>query len=87
MTLESIWYEYSPYGYAVVGVVSSLNYQSVVSVISGITLLAASFTIFRMRRIYRKNKALQRERDERMKRTAKRKLRKPAAMLDDEDEF
>ncbi|MFI4940823.1 MAG: hypothetical protein ACHP7O_10860 [Burkholderiales bacterium] len=87
MTLESIWYEYSPYGYAVVGVASSLNYQSTVSVISGITLLAASFTIFRLRRIYRKNKEAQRERDERMKRMAKRKLRRPAAMLDEEEEF
>lgn len=87
MTLEATWYEYSPYLYLAGGLVSISNRSSSISVISGILLLIASVTILRMRWIYRKNMALQRERDERMKRVAKRKLEKPTITLADEDEL
>lgn len=87
MSIEATWYEYSPYLYTVGGLVSISNNGSYISIISGVMLLVASVTIFRMRWIYRKNALLQRERDERMKRVAKRKLEKPTITLADEDEL
>lgn len=87
MKIEAIWYEYSPYLYAVGGVVSVSNFRSYISIISGVMLLIASATILRMRWIYRKNVVLQRERDERLRRVAKRKLLKPTVTLAEDDEL
>lgn len=87
MKIEAAWYEYSPYLYAVVGLLSISNYGSYISVISGLLLLVASGTILRMRWMYRKNATLQRERDERLKRVAKRKMMKPTITPDEEDEL
>ena len=87
MKIEATWYECSPYLYAIVGLVSISNYDSYISIVSGLLLLAASGTILRMRWIYRKNVVLQRERDERLKRVARRKMQKPTVTLAEEDEL
>jgi len=88
MNIEPIWYEGSPYVYAGVGVASLSNYQSYIAILSGIVLLTASVTIIRMRWVYRKLKAIEREQQERMTRASTRsKLRQNSRlMLDDEDE-
>ena len=54
MDLETLWYEFSPYVYAVAGVVSILNLKSGLSITSGILLLGASATILRLRWINRR---------------------------------
>ncbi|CAN5374434.1 hypothetical protein BH11PSE11_BH11PSE11_32120 [soil metagenome] len=88
MKLEPIWYEYSPYLYAVAGVVSISNYPSYISIGCGVLLLIASGTILRMRLMYRRNKALEHEREERLKRAAKRALvRSSTIMRIDDDEL
>lgn len=87
MNLEAIWYEYSPYVYAAAGAISISNVHTAIGLISGVMLLIAAATILRMRWMYRRNAALQDERDERMKRVAKRKLEKPTITLADEDEL
>jgi hypothetical protein len=53
MSLEALWYEVSPYVYFVVGLASALFSNSDVGFVSSALLLAASFTILRLRRIYR----------------------------------
>ncbi len=53
MILETLWYEVSPYVYAVVGLASGLISHSDLGLMFSALLLAASFPIFRLRRIYR----------------------------------
>lgn len=53
MILESLWYEASPYVYVVVGLASSLISNSDLGLLFSALLLAASFTIFRLRSTYR----------------------------------
>lgn len=54
MDLETLWYEFSPYLYAVAGVASILSTRSTVGIVSGLLLLAASGTILRLRWNYRR---------------------------------
>lgn len=53
MSLEALWYEVSPYVYAVVGMAAALFSNSVTGFVFSALLLSASLTIFRLRRIYR----------------------------------
>lgn len=53
MILETVWYEVSPYVYVVVGLASSLISNSDLGLMFSALLLVASFTILRMRRMYR----------------------------------
>ncbi len=53
MILETLWYEVSPYVYVTVGLASGLISNSDLGLMFSALLLAASFTIFRLRRIYR----------------------------------
>lgn len=53
MDIETMWYEGSPYLYAVVGVVSLFG-GSVLALVSGGLLITASLTIMRMRWVHRK---------------------------------
>jgi hypothetical protein len=85
MNIEPIWYEYSPYVYAAGGLVSISNYRSYVAIASGVMLLAAAGTILRMRWVYRKNKALEREREERVKRVTQRKRMKQTTLIIEDD--
>lgn len=83
MKIEAIWYEYSPFVYAVAGILSVSNYGSYISVMSGILLVAAAATILRMRWVYRKNRAEKTIRDKRAQRVANRKRTRQADMADD----
>ena len=53
MSLESLWYETSPYLYLVVGLVSALFSNSALGLVFSAVLVVASVTIFRLRRTYR----------------------------------
>jgi len=53
MSFEALWYEVSPYVYFVVGLASASFSNSDVGLIFSALLLTASFTIVRLRRIYR----------------------------------
>lgn len=54
MDLETVWYEFSPYVYAAAGLASVLSTHSTVGIVSGVLLIAAAATIFRLRWIYRR---------------------------------
>lgn len=54
MDLETLWYECSPYVYAIAGIVSILNLKSGLSIVSGVLLLGASATILRLRWVNRR---------------------------------
>ena len=49
-----MWYELSPYVYAIAGLASVVSTRSTVGIGSGILLLAAAATIFRMRWSFRR---------------------------------
>ena len=85
MNIEAIWYEYSPFVYATAGVFSISNYGSVISLVSGVLLIAAALTILRMRWVYRKKRAEQGNRDRRAERVAKRKRMRQVEPVDDVD--
>lgn len=88
MKLEPIWYEYSPYVYAVGGMLSLSNYGSYISIGSGVLLIGASATILRMRLVYRRNRAEQLEREERALRAARRsRERNTTRMIIDDDDL
>ncbi len=53
MSLEPLWYEVSPYVYFVVGLASVLFSNSDLGLLASALLLTTSFTILRLRRIYR----------------------------------
>lgn len=53
MSLEALWYEASPYVYLVVGLVAVLFTNSDLGLVFSALLLTASFTMLRLRRIYR----------------------------------
>ena len=54
MRVEALWYELSPYVYFVVGLASAAFSTSDFGLVCCALLLSASFTIFRLRRIYRR---------------------------------
>lgn len=53
MILETLWYEVSPYVYSALGVVAGIVSSSDLGLLFSALLLAGSFAIFRLRRIYR----------------------------------
>jgi hypothetical protein len=53
MSLESLWYEASPYLYLVVGLVSALFSNSALGLVFCVLLVTASVTILRLRHSYR----------------------------------
>ena len=53
MSLESLWYEVSPYVYFVVGLAAAAFSTSDFGLVCCALLLTASLTIFRRRRMYR----------------------------------
>jgi hypothetical protein len=88
--LEPIWYEYSPYVYAVGGMFSLSNYGSYIAIGSGVLLIGASATILRMRLVYRRNRAEQLEREERALRAARRSRERNTTRMiihDDDDDL
>ena len=84
MDIETIWYEYSPFVYAVAGILSVSNYGSYLSVVFGTLLIAASLTILRMRWVYRKKQAEKIHRDKREERVARRKRTRQVDPVDDQ---
>jgi hypothetical protein len=54
MNLEVCWYEFSPYIYAVLGILAIVFSDSFVGVTSGGLLIVAAITIVRLRWHYRK---------------------------------
>jgi hypothetical protein len=54
MDFETIWYEYTPYIYAVAGIMSILQIGSLIGISFGLLLIAAAGLIIRMRHNYRK---------------------------------
>jgi ABC-type polysaccharide transport system permease subunit len=54
MDFESIWYEYTPYLYAIAGIMSILHIGSIIGTSFGLALLVAAGFIIRVRHNYRK---------------------------------
>jgi hypothetical protein len=57
MSLEEIWYESSPYVYALLSVVVVLSSDGTLATLSGCMLLAAAATIIRLRWKHRQQRA------------------------------
>jgi len=57
MSLEEIWYETSPYVYALLSVVVVLSSDGTLATLSGCMLLAAAGTIIRLRWKHRQQRA------------------------------
>jgi Flp pilus assembly protein TadB len=62
MDFEAIWYEYTPYIYAVAGIMSILQIGSIIGIAFGIALIAAAGVIFIKRVNYRKRQSKKNER-------------------------
>jgi hypothetical protein len=62
MDFEAIWYEYTPYIYAVAGIMSILQIGSIIGIAFGIALIAAAGVIIIKRVSYRKRQADKSER-------------------------
>lgn len=71
-SLEEIWYETSPYVYALIGALVLLGAESTLATVSGGLLLLASATIMRLRWKHRHQRRA-RQTDERSPRPAKRR--------------
>ena len=56
MSIETLWYEVSPFIYGIVGVAALSGAQTAIGIISGGLLIAAAATVIRMRWVYRRNK-------------------------------
>lgn len=57
MDFESMWYEYTPYLYAIAGIISILHIGSIIGVGLGLILVAAAGMIIYMRQSYRKTRS------------------------------
>ena len=57
MDFETIWYEYTPYLYAIAGIMSILHIGSVIGICFGLLLVAAGALIIRKRHNYRKSQS------------------------------
>jgi UPF0716 family protein affecting phage T7 exclusion len=62
MDFEAIWYEYTPYLYAIAGIMSILHIGSIIGVSFGLALVAAAAFIFHRRHSYRKARSSKDER-------------------------
>lgn len=56
MDLETLWYEVSPYIYAIAGVLALISVDSRLSTFSGGLLILAALTVIRLRWSYRKQR-------------------------------
>ncbi len=54
MDFETIWYEYTPYLYAIAGIMSILHIGSIIGISFGLLLIAGAGLIIIMRLKYRK---------------------------------
>jgi len=54
MDLETCWYEFSPYLYVVVGLISIFYATTAVGNIAGVLLIGAAVTILRLRWVHRR---------------------------------
>lgn len=54
MDLETCWYEFSPYLYIVVGLVSIFYATTVIGSVAGVLLIGAAVTILRLRWVHRR---------------------------------
>jgi uncharacterized membrane protein HdeD (DUF308 family) len=54
MDIEKLWYEFSPYLYAIAGVISIFNPGTYLSIILGVLLIAFAVAALGMRWVYRK---------------------------------
>lgn len=57
MDFETLWYEYTPYLYAIAGVMSILHIGSVIGISFGLILVAVAVLILRARHNYRKSQS------------------------------
>lgn len=57
MDFETLWYEYTPYLYAIAGIMSILYIGSVIGVMFGLFLVVAAVVIIGARHKYRKSQA------------------------------
>lgn len=57
MDIEKLWYEYTPYLYAIAGVMSILHIGSVIGISFGLALVAVAVLILRARYHHRKSQA------------------------------
>lgn len=62
MDIETIWYEYTPYLYAIVGIVSILHIGSLIGICFGLLLIVAAGLIILVRHNYRKSQSGEKER-------------------------
>jgi hypothetical protein len=61
MDFETIWYEYTPYLYAIAGIVSILHIGSIIGISFGLVLIAGSGLIIIMRFNARRKQSNHRE--------------------------
>lgn len=54
MDLETCWYEFSPYLYVVVGLISIFYSSTAAGSAAGVLLIAAAVTILRLRWVHRR---------------------------------
>ena len=59
MDFETIWYEYTPYLYVIVGMMFMLHIGSLIGMFFGGLLVAAAGLIIYKRRNYRKSQSMQ----------------------------
>ena len=62
MDFETMWYEYTPYLYAIAGIVSILYIGSIIGISFGVLLVAGSGLIIAMRVNYRRKQSDKNER-------------------------
>ncbi|OGB27245.1 MAG: hypothetical protein A3I66_10020 [Burkholderiales bacterium RIFCSPLOWO2_02_FULL_57_36] len=62
MDFETIWYEYTPYLYAIAGIMSILHIGSVIGICFGLLLIVAAGLIIWLRHNYRRSQSDKNER-------------------------
>lgn len=62
MDFETIWYEYTPYIYAIAGIMSILQIGSIIGIAFGVALIAAAGVIIIKRLSYRRRQSNKSER-------------------------
>jgi len=77
MSIESLWYEASPYVYAAGGAFAVLGSDGALAKVSGGVLLVAAGTIMRLRWTYRRRRADARSRAVRRVPADRRPVRRP----------
>ena len=62
MDFETMWYEYTPYLYAIAGIISILYVGSIIGISLGVLLVAGSGSVIIMRVNYRRKQSAKVER-------------------------